>query len=311
MPKRLKQRSYAEYDDDLDISSDEEVPANPGPRRSQNVTVCAFRMGELRKAVVKKRRTEGVTNPGSKARMLLFIRQHSKLENLPDDLDDMKLAQIRTFHKQIVSNFHSPSPSKMTRDELLKYIYFSAHRLRWSWVAVLRKAPTKTRVTRSCLGSRAPGTQEEPPTAILSRKNRPKRKPSMYNDHIRIQMRNMRSEYPDHVERFAKAVELWRERKDEMIDNMERSRRRREARETEAAERAERARESEKKRKADAEKRKRQRAAELKRLKDERNAKARAFHARHPKKMPKRTRQPPARYAGNGVGDQIGDLLYG
>eukprot|EP01043_Picozoa_sp_COSAG02_P116214 COSAG02_NODE_52624_length_306_cov_1.492754_1_plen_32_part_10 len=32
MPKRLKQRSYAEYDDDSDISSDEEVPANPGPR---------------------------------------------------------------------------------------------------------------------------------------------------------------------------------------------------------------------------------------------------------------------------------------
>ena len=128
MPKRLKQRSYAEYDDDLDISSDEEVPANPGPRRSQNVTVCAFRMGELRKAVVKKRRTEGVTNPGSKARMLMFIRQHSKLESLPDDLDDMKLTQVRALHKQLVRKYHSPTPSKMTRDELLKYIYFSAHR---------------------------------------------------------------------------------------------------------------------------------------------------------------------------------------
>ena len=50
MPKRLKQLSYADYDDDLDISSDEEVTVAPGPRKPQNVTVCSFRMGELRKA---------------------------------------------------------------------------------------------------------------------------------------------------------------------------------------------------------------------------------------------------------------------
>eukprot|EP01043_Picozoa_sp_COSAG02_P080434 COSAG02_NODE_19119_length_899_cov_1.088750_2_plen_125_part_00 len=124
-------------------------------------------------------------------------------------------------------------------------------------------------------------------------------------------MRNRRPQYPDHVERFAKAVEIWRERKDEMIANHMRARRRREAKEAEAIERDERARESEKKRKADAMKRKRKQAADRKKQRDEANARTKAFQARLPRKIPKRTRKPPARYAGNGVGDQIGDLLYG
>jgi hypothetical protein len=312
MPKRLKQRSYADYDDDLDISSDEEETIAPrGPRKPQNVTVCSFRMAELRKAVVKKRRTEGVTNPGSKARMLTFIQQHSKLEDLPDDLDEMKLAQIRVLHKQIVSAYHSPAPSKQSRDELLKYIYFSAHRLRWSWVAVLRKAPTKTRVTRSCLGSRAPGTQEEPPTSILSRKNRPKRKPSMYNNHIRIQMQNLKGQYPDHVERFQAAVEMWNERKDDMIENQVRSRRRKEARETEAEERAERVSAAKQRRETAAKKSKKKEAADRKRRKDEANARDKSFRAKNPRKIPKRARKQPDRYAGNGIDDQISHLLYG
>ena len=311
MPKRLKQLSYADYDDDLDISSDEEVTVAPGPRKPQNVTVCSFRMGELRKAVVKKRRTEGVTNPGSKARMMLLIKQHAKLEDLPDDLEQMNVAQVRATLKQIIGAYHTPSPSKMTRDELLKYIYFTAHRLRWSWVAALRKAPTKTRVTRSCLGSRAPGTQEEPPTSILSRKNRPKRKPSAYNDHIRITMKNLKSQYPDHVERFQAAVEMWNERKDEMIETMARSSRRKEAREAEAEERADKVRATNARHKAEAKSRKKKVASDRKKRKDDATAKALAARAKLPTKIPKRARKQPDRYAGNGIDEQIGKLLYG
>ena len=311
MPKRLKQLSYADYDDDLDISSDEDEPIAPGPRKPQNVTVCSFRMGELRKAVVSKRRTEGVTNPGSKARTMLLIKQHAKLEDLPDDLEQMNVAQVRATLKQIIGAYHTPSPSKMTRDELLKYIYFTAHRLRWSWVAVLRKAPTKTRVTRSCLGSRAPGTQEQPPTSILSRKNRPKRKPSMYNNHIRIQMQNLKGQYPDHVERFQAAVEMWNERKDDMIENQVRSRRRKEVREAEAEERAERASVARQRREDTAKTRKKKETADRKKRKAEANARDKAFRAKNPRKIPKRARKQPDRYAGNGIDDQISHLLYG
>ena len=77
-----------------------------------------------------------------------------------------------------------------------------------------RAASWAKRATRKCLGSRTPGSNAEPPKAILTRANRgPPRKPSAYNLHIKEQMAQNREAIPTHKERFANAVRLWNAKK--------------------------------------------------------------------------------------------------
>jgi hypothetical protein len=307
-PKRLKQTSYAEYDDDLDemmVDIDDGQPVERA-RGAQNISVCSYRMGELRKAVVQKRRVEGVTGANTKPKMVALIEMHRRLEKPPADLLDTSLADLRVMRDAVIDQYHTPAPSKMTRDQLVTYIYFTASQLNWPWTAVLRRAPKKTRITRACLGARAPGTKPLPPTSVLSRKNRPKRQPSAYNEHIRVQMLQTKRRYPDPTERFQAAVAMWNERKDDVLRMQGRSRKHKENRAEEAEERAERVRVADARRKSEkaaAQKRKKTVAAARKR---DQVASARRVAA-----LPRipRKRNPPSRYSGNGMKDIMSGLL--
>ena len=173
--------------------------------------VCLRTIG-LRTAVVHKRRSEGVTRKQSKKELIDFVTMHKRLVPVPPELSSMTNAQLARRKKELVARFH-PVPSRLSRDELLKYVYLTANKLRWIWPNPKSKLPS--RATRKCLGSRTPGSNAEPPKALLTRANRgPPRKPSAYNLHIRAQMAQNRATIPGHRERFADAARSWNQIKD-------------------------------------------------------------------------------------------------
>eukprot|EP01047_Picozoa_sp_COSAG01_P030410 COSAG01_NODE_2120_length_8375_cov_364.611890_6_plen_193_part_00 len=172
--------------------------------------ICSLHTTALRTIVVRQRRKHGITKKLSKPQLLAFIRVHSKLQSVPD-LNSMTKAELAAIKAELVDKYH-PVPSRMNRDELLSYVYFTANKLQWHWPT--SNPGLSNRVTRKCLGSRAPGSHPYPPKAILSRANRgPPRTPSAYNLHVKEMMTENREAIPEPQERFADAVRSWNQKK--------------------------------------------------------------------------------------------------
>ena len=174
--------------------------------------ICSLHTIDLRTAVVNKRRSQGVTGKRSKKELGECIRMHKRLEPVPSELESMTNAQLVARKAELVDKYH-PVPSKQSRDDLLKYVYFVANKLKWHWPNP--NPGLSNRATRKCLGSRTPGSHPEPPKAILSRANRgPPRKPSAYNLYVKEIMTANKDAIPDARERFADAVRSWNQKKE-------------------------------------------------------------------------------------------------
>ena len=175
--------------------------------------ICRLKTTTLRTAVVRTRRAKSATGKRAKEDLREFIRMHSKVQPTPAELDQMTTAQLVSHRASLVHEFH-PIPSRMNRDALLTYVYWSANRLKWNWGPTIHGMPTKPRVTRKCLGSRQPGSNAIPPRSILSKANRGlRRTPSAYNLHIQAEMQQNKARIPDARERFADAVQSWNRQK--------------------------------------------------------------------------------------------------
>jgi hypothetical protein len=172
---------------------------------------CAIKLGDLRKAVTAARRANHVTGPASKDQLLRLGATHTRIPGKHAERirkgyilqKGVSVADLREMRSFIKSAYHIPV-SRMSAEELRRYVYLTAKYLRWSWTQ-LDGLTAKSRQPRGCRGSSAPGRTAEAPAYGSDRK---KRKLSAYNKFVKKHM----ADHPDGTvqERFSDAVKAWK-----------------------------------------------------------------------------------------------------
>eukprot|EP01043_Picozoa_sp_COSAG02_P032442 COSAG02_NODE_2168_length_9608_cov_38.056893_5_plen_358_part_00 len=148
---------------------------------------CAIKIGDLRKAVTAARRANHVTGPASKDHLLTLGAAHTRIPDKHAERirkgyilqEGVNVADLREMRGFIKSAYHPPV-TKMSAEELRRYVYLTAKYLRWSWTQ-LDGLTEKSRQPGGCRSSAAPGRSGEAPEYGTSRT---KREPSAYNKFV-------------------------------------------------------------------------------------------------------------------------------
>eukprot|EP01045_Picozoa_sp_COSAG04_P016430 COSAG04_NODE_1371_length_7040_cov_8.745714_6_plen_399_part_00 len=183
---------------------------------------CALKVTDLRRAITRARRNNFVTGPAKKAQLLAVVLKHvdgfegdrrtatakKLLRQRGAKIDVVTLRDLRTALRV---HFHPPA-SRMARDDVIQYVFWTAQRLGWKWTE-LDSLTQRKRVSDACMDSAHPafGQAIEPaalqttqPRKARAKSNRPL---SKYQKHIRDYMA-ANKDVPA-KERFAAAIEAW------------------------------------------------------------------------------------------------------
>eukprot|EP01048_Picozoa_sp_COSAG05_P011912 COSAG05_NODE_1157_length_5683_cov_2.960064_4_plen_237_part_00 len=101
---------------------------------------CAIKINDLRKAVTAARRANHVTGPASKDQLLTLGAAHTRIPGKHAERirkgyllqEGVSVADLREMRSFIKSAYHPPV-SKMSAEELRRYVYLTAKYLQWSW----------------------------------------------------------------------------------------------------------------------------------------------------------------------------------
>ena len=168
---------------------------------------CSVPVAKLRRAVTAARKANHVTGPANRAQLMHLGETHADMDGKEAtrireaymEQTPLPVTDLREMRGEVKSYFH-PHASGMRMKDLVDYVFWTAKDLGWTW-SELDGIAAKTRQSRGCRGSAAPGRSREAPV-------RKKRAPSKYNLHIRSHM----AANPDGnaQERFTDAVEAWK-----------------------------------------------------------------------------------------------------
>jgi hypothetical protein len=173
---------------------------------------CAYKIGDLRKAVTTARRANHITGPANREQLMHIGEQHADMKgDIAKQIRRNYMEQtpitvpmLRKMRSIVKESFHPPV-SRLNRTDVIRYIYMTAKHLGWSWTQLEGRTMRKNQ-PRGCRGSAAPGRDAEPPARALGTAS--KRKPSAYNLFIKRHM--AKNQDGDVRERFSDAVEAWR-----------------------------------------------------------------------------------------------------
>ena len=180
---------------------------------------CSLKVTDLRKAITKARRNNFVTGPAKKSQLLAMVLKHSEgiddkrtqaaRKILRDRGSKIDVVTLRDLRSTLKIYFHAPA-SQMSRDQVIKYIYFTAATLGWKWTE-LDGIPQRKRVADACAASAEPahGRAIEPSALQTTqpRKQKSGRKLSNYNKFVKQYMADNKEGTVK--ERFAGAVAAW------------------------------------------------------------------------------------------------------
>jgi hypothetical protein len=169
---------------------------------------CSVPVAKLRRAVTAARKANHVTGPANRAQLMHLGETHADMDGKQAtrirrgyrEKTPLPVTELREMRGEIKSYFH-PHVSGMRMQDLVEYVFWTAKDLGWTW-SQLDGIATKTRQSRGCRGSAAPGRSREAPV-------RKKRAPSKYNLHIRSNM--AANPDGDARERFTDAVSAWKQ----------------------------------------------------------------------------------------------------
>ena len=156
-------------------SSDEE-------QEGSGVSVCAFSISTLRKAVTQKRKQERITGAKGRTQLLELLLAHRKLPGVAaaitseHALDGQNVADLRRNWRKVSAAYHKPV-SKMKLPEIIKYMYATAFHLSYDWSDVLQGKDTKKRISAACKDAAQPGQTDgsAPSGALPGKKKAPKK----------------------------------------------------------------------------------------------------------------------------------------
>eukprot|EP01043_Picozoa_sp_COSAG02_P047334 COSAG02_NODE_4527_length_5256_cov_7.579794_5_plen_394_part_00 len=159
---------------------------------------CAIKISDLRKAVTAARRANHVTGPASKDQLLTLGAAHTRIPGKHAERirkgyllqKGVSVSDLREMRGFIKSAYHMPV-SRMSAEELRRYVYLTAKYLQWSWTQ-LDGLAEKSRQPRGCRGSAAPGRSSEAPEYGTSRS---KRKPSAYNKFVKLYIQKAMADF--------------------------------------------------------------------------------------------------------------------
>jgi hypothetical protein len=172
---------------------------------------CALKIGELRKAVTAARRSNHVVGKANRTQLMALGEAHADgySDNMSTRIEKtlastpLTVPMLRQMRAAIKAHYH-PAVSKMSREDVIRYVYSTAKHLGWTW-GELEGRTARKRLPRGCRGSAAPGRDAEAPARALGAAS--KRKPSAYNLFIKRHMAKNRD--GDVRERFSDAVAAW------------------------------------------------------------------------------------------------------
>jgi len=155
--------------------------------------VCAFQIAQLRKAITQKRKQLRVVGPKGKVQLQELLLGHKALPHVAQALDKdgifetLSVPKLRRLWKQVADVYHK-AVSKMSANQVIEYLYFTADQLNWDWTTVLQGRDTKKRVSKACANSAQPGDTTSAPASILRKArdpNAPKRALSTYQQYMK------------------------------------------------------------------------------------------------------------------------------
>ena len=98
--------------------------------------VCAFQIAQLRKAITQKRKQLRVVGPKGKVQLQELLLGHKALPHVAQALDKdgvfetLSVPKLRRLWKQVADVYHK-AVSKMSANQVIEYLYFTADQLNW------------------------------------------------------------------------------------------------------------------------------------------------------------------------------------
>jgi hypothetical protein len=131
---------------------------------------CAYKIGDLRKAVTTARRANHITGPANKEQLMIIGEQHADIPGKGGDRirkaymeqgsARRTVSDLRDMRSEIKDLFHPPV-SRMGKDALIRYVYMTAKHLGWKWTQLEGLAQSR-RQPKGCRSSKLPGRLEAP-----------------------------------------------------------------------------------------------------------------------------------------------------
>ena len=188
--------------------------------------VCAFQIAQLRKAITQKRKQLRVVGPKGKVQLQELLLGHKALPHVAQALDKdgifetLSVPKLRRLWKQVADVYHK-AVSKMSANQVIEYLYFTADQLNWDWTTVLQGRDTKKRVSKACANSAQPGDTTSAPASILRKArdpNAPKRALSTYQQYMKDELAKMKGNKRfallTHKDKFAYVAKEWKRYKE-------------------------------------------------------------------------------------------------
>ena len=106
-------------------------------------------------------------------------------------MEEQSTAQLRRTWTQVKKRVHLPV-SKLSKIDVLNYLYSTADFLDWDWSDSI-DGTVKKRISKACRSSKQPGQTTNVPAGILPKSNRPKRAPTAYQNYMKERLAEMKN----------------------------------------------------------------------------------------------------------------------
>ena len=163
--------------------------------------VCAYQISSLKKSITRKRKLEKIVGTKSRAELLDLLESHEPYyDDMPEisdllfgekEMEEQSTAQLRRTWTQVKKRVHLPV-SKLSKIDVLNYLYSTADFLDWDWSDSI-DGTVKKRISKACRSSKQPGQTTNVPSGILPKSNRPKRAPTAYQNYMKERLAEMKN----------------------------------------------------------------------------------------------------------------------
>ena len=162
--------------------------------------VCAYKIPSLKKSITRKRKLENISGTKSRSALLDLLESHeSYYDDMPEisdllfgekELEEQSTAQLRRTWTQVKKRVHLPV-SKLSKIDVLNYLYTTADFLDWNWSDSI-DGSVKKRTSKACRSSKQPGQTANVPAGILPKSKRPKRALTAYQKYMKERLAEMK-----------------------------------------------------------------------------------------------------------------------
>ena len=184
--------------------------------------VCAYKIPSLKKSITRKRKLENISGTKSRAALLDLLESHEPYyDDMPEisdmlfgekEMEEQSTAQLRRTWTQVKKRVHLPV-SKLSKTDVLNYLYTTADFLDWDWSDSI-DGTVKKRTSKACRASKQPGQTANVPAGILPISKRPKRALTAYQKYMKERLAEMKDDREfrrlDQKEKFKLAAQQYK-----------------------------------------------------------------------------------------------------